>query len=76
MSSVVYVTLSTGVAAGIVIDGKILTGGKLLRRRDWQDMIPSPQYLDQDWQPGGCLEQLAGGIGLAAQWAKTQGTSA
>ena len=72
MSSVVYVTLSTGVAAGIVIDGKVLRGANYCAG-EIGNMIPSPQYLDQDWQPGGCLEQLAGGIGLAAQWAKTQG---
>ncbi|MXZ05627.1 MAG: ROK family protein [Rhodothermaceae bacterium] len=72
MSSVVYVTLSTGVAAGIVIDGKILRGANYCAG-EIGNMIPSPQYLDQDWQPGGCLEQLAGGIGLAAQWATTQG---
>ncbi len=73
MSPVVYVTLSTGVAAGIVIDGKILQGGNYCSG-EIGSMIPSPEYLDQDWQPGGCLEQLAGGIGLAAQWAKIQGT--
>ena len=73
MSPVVYVTLSTGVAAGIVIDGKILRGANNCAG-EIANMIPSPEYLDQDWQPGGCLEQLAGGIGLAAQWAKIQGT--
>ena len=73
MSPVVYVTLSTGVAAGIVIDGKILRGANYCAG-EIGNMIPSPEYLDQDWQPGGCLEQLAGGIGLAAQWAKIQGT--
>ena len=73
MSPVVYVTLSTGVAAGIVIDGKILRGANYCAG-EIGNMIPCPEYLDQDWQPGGCLEQLAGGIGLAAQWAKIQGT--
>ena len=73
MSPVVYVTLSTGVAAGIIIDGKILQGANYCSG-EIGNMIPSPEYLDQDWQPGGCLEQLAGGIGLAAQWAKIQGT--
>ena len=73
MSPVVYVTLSTGVAAGIVIDGKILQGANYCSG-EIGSMIPSPEYLDQDWRPGGCLEQLAGGVGLAAQWAKIQGT--
>ena len=72
MSPVVYVTLSTGVAAGIVIDGKILRGANNCAG-EIANMIPSPEFLDQDWQPGGCLEQLAGGIGLAAQWANIQG---
>ena len=73
MSQVVYVTLSTGVAAGIVIDGKILRGTNYCAG-EIGNMIPSPEYLDQDWKPSGCLEQLAGGIGLAAQWAKIKGT--
>ncbi|MCY4673246.1 MAG: ROK family protein [Bacteroidetes bacterium] len=72
MSPVVYVTLSTGVAAGIVIDGKILRGANYCSG-EIGSIIPSPEYLGQDWQPGGCLEQLAGGVGLAAQWAKIQG---
>ena len=73
-SPVVYVTLSTGVAAGIVIDGKILRGANYCSG-EIGSIIPAPEYLNQDWQPGGCLEQLAGGIGLADQWAKIQGTS-
>lgn len=72
MSPVVYVTVSTGVAVGIIIDGKILRGANFCAG-EIGNMIPSPEYLDQDWQPGGCLEQLAGGIGLAAQWAEIQG---
>ena len=72
VSPVVYVTLSTGVAAGIVIDGKILRGANYCAG-EIGTMIPSPEFLNQDWQPGGCLEQLAGGIGLAAQWAEIQG---
>ena len=73
-SPVVYVTLSTGVAAGIVIDGKILRGANYCSG-EIGSIIPAPEYLNQDWQPGGCLEQLAGGVGLADQWAKMQGTS-
>ena len=75
MSPVVYVTLSTGVAAGIVIDGKILQGANYCAG-EIGSIIPSPEYLDQDWQPNGCLEQLAGGIGLAAQWTNIQDTAA
>ncbi|MDE2827117.1 MAG: ROK family protein [Bacteroidota bacterium] len=75
MSPVVYVTLSTGVAAGIVINGKILQGANYCAG-EIGNMIPSPEFIGPDWRPGGCLEQLAGGIGLAAQWAKTQGTLA
>jgi len=75
MSPVVYVTVSTGVAAGIVINGKILQGANY-SAGEIGSIIPSPKYLDHDWQPNGCLEQLAGGIGLAAQWANIQGTAA
>ena len=73
MSPVVYVTVSTGVAAGIVIDGNIVRGANY-SAGEIGNMIPSPEFIGPDWRPGGCLEQLAGGIGLAAQWAKIQGT--
>ena len=71
-SPVVYMTVSTGIAAGILIDGKILHGANY-SAGEIGGMIPSPEYLGQVWQPGGCTELHAGGTGLAAQWARTQG---
>ncbi len=70
-SPMVYMTVSTGIATGILIDGKILRGANF-SAGEIGKMIPSPEFLGQAWKPGGCLERLAGGIGLATQWAKLQ----
>ena len=69
---VVYMTVSTGIAAGILIDGKILRGANY-SAGELGKMVPDPEYLGQVWQPGGCTERHAGGSGLAAQWARIQG---
>lgn len=65
--SLVYLTVSTGVAAGIVVEGKLLRGshhaaGELGR------FVPDRDHLDQDWAPNGCLELSAAGVGLAQTW--------
>lgn len=70
-SPMVYMTVSTGIATGILIDGKVLRGANH-SAGEIGKMIPSPEYLGQSWQPGGCLECLAGGVGLATQWARIQ----
>ena len=70
-SPMVYMTVSTGIATGILIDGKVLRGANH-SAGEIGKMIPSQEHLGQSWQPGGCLERLAGGVGLAAQWARIQ----
>ena len=70
--SIVYLTVSTGVAAGIVVEGHVLRGfhhaaGEL------GFFVPDPQFLSRDWHPNGCLELMSAGIGLAHRWADVQG---
>ena len=72
--SIVYLTVSTGVAAGIIVEGRLLRGfnhgaGEL------GYFIPDPRHLDKDWSPNGCLELTSAGIGLAREWAKSRGES-
>lgn len=65
--SLIYFTISTGIAAGIVLEGKVWRGfnhgaGEL------GFFIPDSQHIDTDWQPNGCLELTSAGVGLARQW--------
>lgn len=65
--SLIYFTISTGIAAGIVLEGKVWRGfnhaaGEL------GFFIPDPKHIDTDWQPNGCLELTSAGVGLARQW--------
>lgn len=68
-SPLVYLTISTGVAAGIVVDGRVLRGrhhaaGELGR------FVPDRSHLGADWEPNGCLELTSAGVGLARAWAE------
>ena len=70
--SLVYLTISTGVAAGIVVEGRLLRGyhhaaGEL------GYFIPDPVHLGKNWDPSGCLELTSAGIGLAQAWADLRG---
>ena len=70
--SLVYLTVSTGVAAGIVVEGRLLRGfhhaaGEL------GYFVPDPVHLGKDWTPSGCLELTSAGIGLAHAWADLRG---
>ena len=70
--SLVYLTVSTGVAAGIVVEGRLLRGyhhaaGEL------GYFIPDPVHLGKNWEPSGCLELTSAGIGLAHAWADLRG---
>lgn len=71
-SSLVYFTISTGVSAGIILDGKPVRGhrhaaGEVAR------FLPDPSHVGKDWEPNGCLELNAGGVGLARSWAALTG---
>ena len=71
-SPVVYLTVSTGVAAGIVVNGSILHGAHYCAG-EVSNMIVERSCLDQDWGTNGCLELTAAGVGLATNWAKLDG---
>lgn len=73
--SLVYMTVSTGVAAGIVIEGRLLRGvhhaaGEL------GFLIPDPIHIGKDWNPNGCLELTSAGVGLVHQWKLAQNGAA
>lgn len=73
--SLVYMTVSTGVAAGIVIEGRLLRGvhhaaGEL------GFLIPDRKYIGKDWNPNGCLELTSAGVGLVHQWQLVQNGAA
>ena len=70
--SLAYLTVSTGVAAGIVVEGRLLRGyhhaaGEL------GYFIPEPVHIGKNWEPSGCLELTSAGIGLARAWAAKHG---
>ena len=65
--SIIFMTVSTGVAAGIVINSELIHGAHYCAG-EIGNIIPEPTFLERDWRPSGCLESLAGGAGLAAQW--------
>lgn len=72
--SLVYMTVSTGVAAGIVLDGQLWRGhhhaaGELAY------LLPDPAHIGQDWEGIGCLELTSAGVGLARAWAAQNGGS-
>ena len=66
-SSLVYFTISTGIAVGIVLEGQVWRGANHAAG-EIGFFVPAPEHLDKDWQPNGCLELNAGGIGLAKLW--------
>lgn len=73
--SLVYMTISTGVAAGIVLDGRVWRGhhhaaGEL------GYMIPEPKHIGKDWEGIGCLELTSAGVGLGRAWADHAGGDA
>ncbi len=71
---IVYMTISTGIAAGILVNGEVLRG-KNFCAGEIGGMVPSPKFLGQLWQPGGCTELHASGAGIASQWARIEGGS-
>lgn len=53
--SLVYMTISTGVSAGIIIDGEILRGQNHCAG-EIAYMLTEPAHIGQDWGINGCLE--------------------
>ncbi len=68
--SLVYLTVSTGVACGIIVDGRLLRGSHNAAG-EIAFFVPTPEMLDQDWSANGALESHASGVGIARQWRET-----
>ncbi|MDQ3685193.1 MAG: ROK family protein [Acidobacteriota bacterium] len=66
--SLVYMTISTGVSAGIIIDGKPLRGAHMFAG-EIAYLLSEPAHIGKDWGLNGCLELTAAGVGIAQQWA-------
>ncbi len=69
--SIVYFTISTGVAAGIVIEGQLLRGFKHAAG-EMGFFVPDPGLLSDNWEPNGCLELTSAGVGIARSWAENK----
>ena len=63
----VFVTVGTGIGAGMLVDGELHRGHHFLAGEIGL-MCMGPQYVDQDFGTRGCLETLAGLKALATRW--------
>lgn len=70
--SLVYMTISTGVAAGIVLDGR-LWRGRHHAAGELGFMLTDPAQIGKDWEGIGCLELTSAGVGLGRAWAALRG---
>ncbi|HVF28466.1 MAG TPA: ROK family protein, partial [Pyrinomonadaceae bacterium] len=66
--SLVYMTISTGVSAGIIVDGRPLRGAHHFAG-EIAYFLPEPAHIGKDWGLNGCLELTAAGVGIAQEWA-------
>lgn len=62
-----FITLGTGIGAGILVDGELHRGHHFLAGEVGL-MCMGPQYADRDFGTRGCLETLAGLKALSARW--------
>jgi len=62
-----FITVGTGIGAGMVVDGELHRGHHFLAG-EIALMCMGPQYAHQDFGARGCLETLAGLKALAARW--------
>jgi predicted NBD/HSP70 family sugar kinase len=62
-----FITVGTGIGAGIVVDGELHRGYHSLAG-EIALMSMGPQYVGRDFGSRGCLETLAGLKGLAQRW--------
>lgn len=72
-SSMAYLNLGTGLAAGLVLQGKLWRGSRGAAGEIGHILIDPAGPLDGDGQPG-ALEILASGSGIASQWAGGNGS--
>jgi predicted NBD/HSP70 family sugar kinase len=69
-----YVTVGTGIGAGILVDGELLRGHHFLAG-EIALMCMGPQYVGKDFGAHGCLETLAGLKAVAARWPASVGNA-
>jgi glucokinase len=62
-----FITVGTGIGAGILVNGDLLHGRHFLAG-EIALMCMGPQYVETDFGARGCLETLAGLKALAARW--------
>jgi glucokinase len=72
-SSMAYLNLGTGLAAGIVLGGKLWRGSRGAAGEIGHILIDPAGPLDQDGQPG-ALEVMASGSGIGSQWQAGDGS--
>lgn len=72
--SSVYLTISTGVAAGIVLEDNLMRGFHHAAG-EVGFYLPAPEHIGKEWGHNGCLEMTSTGIGLAKEWANLRGGS-
>ena len=65
--SVVYLTISTGIAAGIVVQGQLFRGFNHAAG-EMGFFVPDASLIDQSWEPNGCLELTSAGVGIVARY--------
>ena len=66
-SSMAYLNLGTGLAAGLVLHGRLWRGSRGAAGEIGHILIDPAGPLDTDGQPG-ALEVMASGSGIASQW--------
>jgi glucokinase len=66
-----FITIGTGIGAGVVVDGALHRGHHFLAG-EIAYMCMGAEYVDQHF-PRGCLETLAGLKALAARWRRGSG---
>lgn len=72
-SSMAYLNLGTGLAAGLVLQGKLWRGSRGAAGEIGHILIDPAGPLDTDGQPG-ALEVMASGSGIASQWTSGDGS--
>lgn len=70
--SLAYMTVSTGVAAGLVLDGRLWRGHHHAAG-EIAFMLTEPRHIGKDWEEIGCLELTSAGVGLGRAWAAERG---
>jgi glucokinase len=73
--SLVYMTVSTGVSAGIIIDGRVLRGHNHFAG-EIAYLLGEPDHIGRDWGANGCLELTSAGVGISREWAAAHGDEA